>query len=116
MTRGYTRGFPVTIRTAIMGVNGYGGSELLRLCAAHTGFQVVKAYGESTAGQTLAQRFPSLRGQPLGDVTIDRFDPSAVDVVDLLFASLPTGQSREPLAKVPAVSYTHLTLPTIYSV
>jgi N-acetyl-gamma-glutamyl-phosphate reductase len=92
----------MTVRVAIIGVNGYGGSELLRLCAAHTGFCVVKTYGESTVGQRLAQRFPGLRGQPLGDVTIDRFDPSALDDVDLLFASLPTGQSREPLAKVPA--------------
>ena len=89
------------MRVAIMGVNGYGGSELLRLCAAHPVFEVVRSYGESTAGQSLAQRFPSLRDQPLGEVMIDRFDPAALDGVDLLFASLPTGQSREPLAQVP---------------
>ncbi|HEU5318763.1 MAG TPA: Asd/ArgC dimerization domain-containing protein, partial [Chloroflexota bacterium] len=89
-------------RVGIMGVNGYGGSELLRLCAAHPAFQVVKAYGDSTVGQTLAQRFPSLRGQRLGDVTIEGFDPAGLDGIDLLFASLPTGKSREPLARVPA--------------
>ena len=92
----------MAVRVGIMGVSGYGGSELLRLCAAHPGFRVVRAYGESTAGQTLAQRFPSLRGLPLGGLTIDRFDPASLDDVDLLFASLPTGQSREPLAGVPA--------------
>jgi N-acetyl-gamma-glutamyl-phosphate reductase len=90
------------MRVGIMGVNGYGGSELLRLCAAHPTFQIVTAYGESTVGQTLAQRFPSLRGQQLGDVPIESFDPEKLDGIDLLFASLPTGKSREPLAKVPS--------------
>lgn len=89
------------MRIAIMGVNGYGGSELLRLCASHPSFQVVKVYGESTVGQTLSQRFPSLAGQPLGRLPIERFDPESLDGVDLLFASLPTGKSREPLAQVP---------------
>ena len=88
------------VRVGIMGVNGYGGSELLRLCAAHPSFHVVTAYGESTVGQSLAQRFPSLTGLPLGEIEIGRFDPERLEGVDLLFASLPTGQSREPLSKV----------------
>jgi N-acetyl-gamma-glutamyl-phosphate reductase len=92
----------MAVAIGIMGVNGYGGSELLRLCATQPGFRVIRAYGESTIGQTLAQRSPSLREQALGAVTIDRFDPASLDDVDLLFASLPTGQSREPLGKVPA--------------
>jgi N-acetyl-gamma-glutamyl-phosphate reductase len=91
----------MSVRIGIMGVNGYGGSELLRLCAAHPGFEVVKVYGESTVGQTLAARFPSTIGLPLGELTIERFDPERLAGLDLLFASLPTGQSREPLAKVP---------------
>ena len=89
------------VRIGIMGVTGYGGSELLRLCAAHPGFQVVTAYGDSSVGQKLAQRFPSLRGLPLGEIPSERFDPEKLDGIDLLFASLPTGQSREPLSKVP---------------
>jgi N-acetyl-gamma-glutamyl-phosphate reductase len=92
----------MAVRIGIMGVNGYGGGELLRLCAAHPTFEVVKVYGDSSAGQTLAQRFPSLMGLPLGQLLIERFDPERLDAVDLLFASLPTGQSREPLAKVPS--------------
>lgn len=84
-----------------MGVNGYGGSELLRLCAGHPTFQVTRVYGESSAGQTLARRFPSLTALPLGDLVIERFSPDATGDLDLLFASLPTGQSKEPLAEVP---------------
>lgn len=89
------------VRIGIMGVSGYGGSELLRLCAGHPAFEVVYASGESTAGQTLGQRFPGLAGHRTGSLAIQRFVPEELHGVDLLFASLPTGQSREPLARVP---------------
>lgn len=91
----------MSVRVGIMGVNGYGGSELLRLCAGHPTFQVTRVYGESSAGQTLAQRFPSLTSLPLGELVIERFSPDATGDLDLLFASLPTGQSKGPLAEVP---------------
>jgi N-acetyl-gamma-glutamyl-phosphate reductase len=90
------------VRVGIVGVSGYGGSELLRLCVGHPGFEVVHASGESTAGQRLEQRFPGLLGHPVGRLQIEKFAPEALEGVDLLFASLPTGESREPLARVPA--------------
>lgn len=90
------------MRIGIVGVSGYGGSELLRLCAAHPGFEVAYAGGDSTAGQALAQRFPALAGRPEGALVIERFVPEEVRGVDLLFVSLPTGRSREPLARLPA--------------
>jgi N-acetyl-gamma-glutamyl-phosphate reductase len=37
-----------------------------------------------------------------GDIVIRPFVPEETAGLDLLFASLPTGRSREPLAKVPA--------------
>ena len=46
------------MKIGIVGVSGYGGSELLRLCAGHPAFELAYVAGESTAGQTLAQ--PSL--------------------------------------------------------
>ena len=36
------------MRIGIVGVSGYGGSELLRLCIGHPSFEVVYASGEST--------------------------------------------------------------------
>jgi N-acetyl-gamma-glutamyl-phosphate reductase len=87
-------------RVGIVGISGYGGAELLRLCANHPGFQLTYAAGESTAGQTLAQRFPALAGSPVGELVIQSFDPATLSDVDLLFASLPTGKSREPLARI----------------
>jgi N-acetyl-gamma-glutamyl-phosphate reductase len=89
------------IRVGIVGISGYGGGELLRLCVGHPTFRVTYAAGESTAGQRVAERFPALAGHPVGDVVIQSFDPAAMGDVDVLFASLPTGKSREPLARVP---------------
>jgi N-acetyl-gamma-glutamyl-phosphate reductase len=88
------------MRIGIVGVSGYGGSELLRLCAAHPSLQIAYVGGESTAGQALAQRFPALAGHPAGALTIQPFQPESVSGIDLLFVSLPTGKSREPLARV----------------
>ena len=62
------------MKIGIVGVSGYGGSELLRLCAGHPAFQLAYAGGESTAGQTLAQRFPGLIGHPAGKLTIQPFE------------------------------------------
>jgi N-acetyl-gamma-glutamyl-phosphate reductase len=90
------------VRVGIAGVTGYGGIELLRLCAGHPGFEVVYATGESTVGQRLKQRYPQLEGHPAGDTEIRKFVPEETGGLDLLFASVPTGESKEPLAAVPA--------------
>lgn len=90
----------MSIRVGIAGVSGYGGGELLRLCAGHPSFEVVYAAGESTAGQKLADRFPGISPK-LGDLVIQKWDSSALPKLDLLFASLPTGQSKAALASVP---------------
>lgn len=89
------------MKIGIVGVSGYGGSELLRLCAGHPAFEIAYVGGESTAGQSLAQRFPALGGHAAGKLVIQPFAPEAITGVDLLFVSLPTGKSREPLARVP---------------
>ncbi len=89
------------MRIGIVGVSGYGGSELLRLCVGHPAFEVAYVGGESSAGQTLAQRFPALAGHATGKLAIQPFVPEQISGVDLLFVSLPTGKSREPLARVP---------------
>ena len=89
----------MSIRVGIVGIAGYGGGEVLRYLSLHPRFQLVYAAGESTAGQKVGERYP---GAPLSmaDLTIEKFDPTQVGDVDLLFTSLPTGASREPLAMV----------------
>src|SRR3954451_6171034 len=90
----------MSIRVGIVGVSGYGGGEALRLCAGHPAFEVVYVAGESSAGARLGEKFPGIGG--LGELTIQKWDPTALPELDVLFASLPTGESKEALARVPA--------------
>ncbi|MFN0159660.1 MAG: N-acetyl-gamma-glutamyl-phosphate reductase [Burkholderiales bacterium] len=90
------------MKIGIVGVSGFGGSELLRLVASHPSFELAWVGGESTAGQRLDARFPALSGHAAGALVIEAFVPEKVGHLDLLFASLPTGKTREPLARVPA--------------
>src|SRR5262245_21045519 len=87
-------------RVGIVGVSGYGGAELLRLIAGHPSFELSYAAGETSAGQTLAQRLPWLAGRKEGALVIERFAPEALPDIELLFVSLPTGKSRDPLARI----------------
>jgi len=91
----------MSIRVGIVGVSGYGGGEALRICAAHPEFEVVYAAGESSAGQKLGDRFPGLSGK-LAELVISKWDPAGVAGLDVMFASLPTGESKDALAKVSA--------------
>lgn len=91
----------MSIRVGIVGISGYGGGEALRLCASHPEFELVYAAGESSAGQPLVERYPGVPNK-LANLTIERFDPNALPQLDVLFASLPTGGSKAPLAEVPA--------------
>src|SRR5687768_2509518 len=88
----------MSIRVGIVGVSGYGGGEALRLIASHPAFELTYLAGEASAGQRLGERFPGLSGK-LADLTIEKWDPASVKV-DVLFASLPTGDSKEPLGRV----------------
>src|SRR5947209_3329901 len=81
-------------RVGVVGVSGYGGGEILRLCANHPAVEVVYAAGESSAGQRLGSRYPGLGGT-LANLTIQSFDPKTLPDLDLLFLSLPTGESKK---------------------
>lgn len=87
-------------RVGVVGVSGYGGGEILRLCARHPGVEVVYVAGESSAGQRLGSRYPGLDGR-VADLTIEAFDPAVLPELDLLFLSLPTGQSAKAVALLP---------------
>src|SRR3954454_13486673 len=88
------------IRVGIVGISGYGGGEALRLCATHPNFDLVYAAGESSAGAKLIEKFPGLPPK-LADLTIEKWDPTTLPNLDVLFASLPTGESKEGLSRVP---------------
>jgi N-acetyl-gamma-glutamyl-phosphate reductase len=92
----------MSMRVGIVGVSGYGGGEVLRLCATHPTFEVVYVAGESSAGAKLGEKFPGIG--KLSDVVIQKWDPNSIPQVDVLFASLPTGESRDALSRVAAAT------------
>lgn len=92
------------MKIGIVGVSGFGGSELLRLCAGHPAFEIAYVGGEASTGKSLAALFPALAGHAAGQLVVEPFVPERVGGLDLVFVSLPTGKSREPLARVPAAT------------
>ncbi len=90
----------MSIRIGIVGVSGYGGGEVLRLCASHPRFEVVYVAGESSAGVKLGDKFPGIG--KLSELVIEKWNPASLPKLDLLFASLPTGESKEGLSRVAA--------------
>ena len=87
------------IRTAILGASGYVGGELLRLLAAHPELAPAKLFGETKAGQKVATAHPHLASF-LGEAEFERFEESALDGIDLLFAALPHGHSQRLAALI----------------
>jgi N-acetyl-gamma-glutamyl-phosphate reductase len=91
----------MSIRVGIVGVSGYGGGEALRLCAGHPTFELAYVAGESSAGSKLIERFPGVPTAE-GELVVQKWDPATLPDLDVLFASLPTGESKAGLAAVPA--------------
>ena len=80
-------------KVGIIGASGYTGAELLRLLAAHPGFEVAFATGDSQAGTRAASLYPSLAAA-YGDLVFDTWSPDLLDGVDLVFLGLPHGASQ----------------------
>ena len=80
-------------RIAIIGASGFTGAELLRLCAGHPDFDVVVATGETQAGNSVADLYPSLAAH-YPDLTYSTTDAAAVDGCDVVFLGLPHGASQ----------------------
>ena len=87
------------VKVAILGASGFVGAELLRLCAGHPAFDPVRLFGDSQAGTSLADVHPHLSLAYPG-ATVERFEPNALDGIDLVFAALPHGQSQAIAADI----------------
>lgn len=87
------------ISVGIIGASGYTGAELLRLCHAHPGLEVVFATGDSQAGVAVAELYPSLAAA-YGEVVFTAYDPSLLDGVDLVFCGLPHGASQSLMSEL----------------
>lgn len=93
------------LKTAIVGVAGYTGAELVRILAGHPELELVRAFGSSTKGQRLGQALPSVNGiAGLGDVSIEDLSEvpsSELRALDVAFTALPHAES----ARVGAALY-----------
>lgn len=88
-------------RVGIIGISGYGGGEALRLVVGHPQLRLVYAAGETSAGQTLGERFPSLPPREAA-LRIEKADATKLPELDALIVSLPTGKSKPAIEAVPA--------------
>jgi N-acetyl-gamma-glutamyl-phosphate reductase len=77
----------------VVGASGYGGAELLRLCADHPDLEVVVAQAGANAGQAVATHTPSLAAA-YPSLTYGATDSEALDGLDAVFLALPHGQSQ----------------------
>ena len=84
-------------KIGIIGASGYGGAELLRLCAAHPDLEVAWATGDSQAGKSIAGLYPNLAAVAKGMV-FERFEPGMLDGTDAVFLALPHGTSAKLMA------------------
>ncbi len=83
----------MTYVTAILGASGFVGGELLRLCAGHPALRPARLFGDSQAGQSVAEVHPHLALAYPG-ARVESFEPGALEGVELVFAALPHGHSQ----------------------
>lgn len=80
-------------KVGIVGASGYGGAELLRLCAGHPDLDVAVATAGSHAGQSVAAHTPSLAAA-YPDLAYSPTDAAVLDGLDVVFLAMPHGESQ----------------------
>jgi len=84
---------------AIFGASGFVGAELLRLLDGHPHIHARRLFGDSQAGLPLGEVHPHLAPAYPGAI-VERFEPAALDGLDLVFAALPHGHSQRIAAEI----------------
>ena len=76
------------IKVAIVGASGYTGLELIRILHCHPGVTVTCLTSEQSAGKSIADVFPTLRGRC--EIILEPLDPRTVaEKADIIFTALP---------------------------
>jgi len=89
----------MTYQAAVVGASGYTGAELLRLLAGHPEIDVSVVTADSNAGAAVAALYPSLAAE-YPALEYAAFDPAAVGGLDVVFLSLPHGESQRIVPKL----------------
>lgn len=86
-------------RVAVIGASGFTGAELLRICAGHPSFEVVRAVGDSTAGRAVAEVHPGL-APVYPNLELEAYRPETADGCDVVFCGLPHGASQRVVPEI----------------
>ena len=82
------------IRAVVVGGTGYTGAELVRLALAHPALELAGIVGNTSAGRSIVDVLPSLRGAMDGEVR--PFDPDRIaEQCDVVFCALPHAASAD---------------------
>lgn len=88
------------LTAGIIGVNGYGGGELLRLLAGHPEVKVIAVASRSQAGRRVEEVFPTFRGDEIGRLQIVTPEVPYFKGCDLVFLSTPHGTSARLVPEI----------------
>ena len=90
-----------TIKIAIFGGSGYGGSELLRILLFHPNVEIVLVTANEHAGKAVGEVHKNLFG--LTDLQFEKSpeDLSSLETVDVAFFALPHGQALNLIPLLP---------------
>jgi len=84
----------LAMQVGIAGASGYAGAELMRLCAAHPDFDVVRAGADTQAGQRVAALYPSLT-PAYPTLEFSKVGADELAGLDVVFLALPHGESQD---------------------
>jgi N-acetyl-gamma-glutamyl-phosphate reductase len=85
------------IKVGIVGAAGYSGVELIKLLLNHPQAEIIKLFGHSTIGSLIEDVHPSLKN--MISLELEKFETKALDNLDLLFVSMPSGQAMNVIAE-----------------
>src|SRR6188768_1721095 len=91
----------MTIRAAIFGGSGYGGSELLRILLFHPDIEISFVTANEHAGKRVGEVHRNLLGLTDAEFVPAPSDLSSADV-DVAFFALPHGQAMDLIPRLPA--------------
>jgi len=87
------------ISVGILGASGFVGAELLRICAAHSEFDVVYATGDSQAGSLASSLYPSLT-TAYPNLIFDEYSLEKTLKCDVVFLALPHEASLQIVPEI----------------
>jgi len=87
------------ISVGILGASGFVGAELLRICAAHSEFEVVYATGDTQAGSLASSLYPSLT-TAYPNLIFDEYSLEKTLKCDVVFLALPHEASLQIVPEI----------------